>query len=76
MYRIETAPRHTIQLVGAPYCNITTPHTTDTTRGPFLLTGINLLDWISSYIHYKAWGEMTYPFSDFNDCTVKIGMDE
>ena len=28
--------------------------------------------WISNYIHYKVWGEITYPFLNINDCTVKF----
>ena len=25
---------------------------------------------ISDYIHYKLWDEITYPFPNFNGCTV------
>ena len=28
--------------------------------------------WINNYIHYKVWDEMTYPFPNFNGCTVEI----
>ena len=43
--------------------------------GPFYLQGLTLIPaWISNYIHYKMWGEITYPFLNFNGATVlKIG---
>ena len=28
--------------------------------------------WISNYIHYKLWGEITYPFLNFNGATVEV----
>ena len=28
--------------------------------------------WISNYIHYKMWEEITYPFPDFNGATVEV----
>ena len=28
--------------------------------------------WISNHIHYKLWDEITYPFSNFNGCTVDV----
>ena len=27
--------------------------------------------WISNYIDYKVWDKITYPFSNFNGCTVE-----
>ena len=33
---------------------------------PFLLT------WISYYMHRKGWGEITYPFPNFNAATVEV----
>ena len=31
-------------------------------QGPHLLTWLTLIPaWISNYIHYKVWGEITYP---------------
>ena len=35
-------------------------------QGPFLLT------WISNYIHCNVWGEITYPFPNFNGSTVEV----
>ena len=29
-----------------------------------------VLAWISNYIHYKVWDEITYPFLSFNGATV------
>ena len=31
-----------------------------------------LLAWISNYIHYKVWDEITYPFLSFNGATVEV----
>ena len=28
--------------------------------------------WISNYIHYKMWDEITYPFLNFNGCTIEV----
>ena len=28
--------------------------------------------WISKYIHYKVWNEITYSFTNFNGTTVKV----
>ena len=33
----------------------------DDTRAPFYLHGLTLIPaWITNYIHYKLWGEITY----------------
>ena len=41
--------------------------------GPFYLHGLIWVSaWISNYIHFKVWGEMTYPFPNFNGCTVEV----
>ena len=43
--------------------------------GPLLLTWFNLIPkWISNYIHYKVWDEITYPMPNFNDVTIKCGL--
>ena len=36
---------------------------------PFYKNG---LTWISKYIQYNVWDEITYPFSNFNGCTVEV----
>ena len=42
-------------------------------NGPFYLHGLTLIPaWISNYIHYKVWDEITYPFLNFNGCTVEV----
>ena len=43
-------------------------------QGPLLLTwfNFNFTAWISNYIHYKLWDEITYPFLNFNGCTVEV----
>ena len=28
--------------------------------------------WISNYIHYKVWDDITYPFLNFNGATVEV----
>ena len=43
------------------------------TSGLFYLHGLTLIPaWISNYIHYKVWDEITYPFLNFNGCTVEV----
>ena len=42
------------------------------TSGPFHQHGLTLIPaWISNYIHYKVWDEITYPFLNFNGATVE-----
>ena len=41
--------------------------------GPFYLHGLTLIPaWMSNYIHYKRWYEITYPFLNFNGATVEV----
>ena len=41
--------------------------------GAPLHTWISLIwTWISNYIYYKMWDEITYSFSHFNDATVDV----
>ena len=41
--------------------------------GPLLLTWINLiLARINDYIYYNVWGEITFPFPNFNGATVEV----
>ena len=43
------------------------------TRAPFYWHGLTLiLPWISNYILSKIWDEITYPFLNFNSCTVEV----
>ena len=43
------------------------------TSSPFYEHGLTLIPaWISNYIHYKVWDEITYPFLNFNGCTVEV----
>ena len=40
---------------------------------PFYWHGLTLIPaWMSNYIHYKMWDEITYPFLNFNGCTVEF----
>ena len=35
--------------------------------------GLTLIPaWVSNCIHYKVWDEITYPFLNFNSCTVEV----
>ena len=44
-----------------------------TSRGPFYEQGLIWIpSWISNYIHDKVWGEITYPFSNFNSCLAEV----
>ena len=46
-----------------------------TTSGPFYLHGLTLISaWISNYIHYKLWDEITYPLLNFNG--TSLGMNK
>ena len=41
--------------------------------GPFYKHGLTFIPaWISNYIHYKDWDEITYPFPNFNGGTVEV----
>ena len=41
--------------------------------GPFYKHGLTLIPaWISNYIHYNMWDEITYPFLNFNGATVEV----
>ena len=42
-------------------------------RGPFYQYGLTSNPpWISNYIHYEKWNEITYPIPNFNGCTVEV----
>ena len=46
----------------------------ETTNGPFNWHGLTLISaWISNYIHYEVWYEITYPFLNFNVQPLKFG---
>ena len=57
-----------------PLCNITryyTQHGNDKSKMSLhMLTLIS--SWISNYILHKMWGEITYPYPNFNGCTVEV----
>ena len=41
--------------------------------GLFYYHGLTLIPaWISNYIHYKVWDEITYAFLNFNGATVEV----
>ena len=41
--------------------------------GPFYLHGLTCITaWISNYIHYKVWNEITNPSPNFNSATVEV----
>ena len=43
------------------------------TWGLFYWHGLTLIPaWISNYIHYEVWDEITYPFLNFNGATVEV----
>ena len=40
---------------------------------PFYEHGLTLIPtWLSNYIHYNVWDVITYPFLNFNGCTVEV----
>ena len=55
-------------------CPQMAPHFTAQIKGSLGLHGANLgpTAWISNYIHYKVWNEITYPFWNSNGCTVDV----
>ena len=43
------------------------------TRGPFYWHGLTLIPtWISYHMSRKVWVEITYPFPNFNGCTIGV----
>ena len=43
------------------------------TWGPFYWLGLTLIPaWLSNYICYELWGEIAYPFPNFNVATVEV----
>ena len=43
------------------------------TWGPFYYHGITLIPaWLSNYIHYKVWGELSFLVSNFYYSTVEV----
>ena len=43
--------------------------TTNITKGPFYYHGLTL---IPASIHYNVWGEIIYPFPNFNGPTFEV----
>ena len=42
-------------------------------QGAIYWHGLTLIPaWISNYIHYNVWDEITYPFLNFNGATVEV----
>ena len=42
-------------------------------KAPFYLHGLTLIPaWISNYIYYEKWDEITYPLLNFNGATVEV----
>ena len=40
---------------------------------PFYWYGCTLIpSWISNYIHYNVWDEITHPFSDFKGAAIEV----
>ena len=49
--------------------NIKSPQT----RGPFYWSELTLIPaWISKHTLRKVWDEITYPFPNFNGCTIEV----
>ena len=41
--------------------------------GPFYWHGLTLIPaWTSNHMPHKVWDEITYPFLNFNSCTVEV----
>ena len=39
---------------------------------PFYQHGYLIPAWISHYIHYKVWDEITYPFPNFSGAAIEV----
>ena len=75
-----------IDMRAASYCDVTPIDYSDTeymdsfittmtlsASGPFYWHGLTLIPaWITNYMPGKVWGEITYPFLNFNGCTVEV----
>ena len=47
--------------------------TTSVNSGLFYYHGLTLIPaWISNYLPSRVWNEITYPFLNFNGCTVEV----
>ena len=54
-------------------CNDTGPLVLLEIRAPFYYDGLTVIPaWINYYTHYNVWDEITYPFLNFNGCTVDV----
>ena len=42
------------------------------TLGPLYKYGFLILAWICNHMPCKVWDEITYPFPNFNSCTVEV----
>ena len=48
-------------------------HVVTTPVAPFTNNGLTLIPaWISNHTPNKVWDEITYPFLNFNGCTVEV----
>ena len=53
--------------------NKTQPNNVHILLGPLFWHGLTLIPaWICNYIYYEVWDEITYPFLNFNGCTVEV----
>ena len=60
-----------------PFCpgedELTNVEQDNATWGPFYWHGLTLIwAWISHYIHYKVWDEISYPFPNFHGATIEV----
>ena len=79
---IDLYPTHTEDTSPNVALNLITidQHISDTESGKEWSTkciadqhGLTLIPtWISNYIHYKLWDEITYPFLNFNGASVEV----
>ena len=53
--------------------DVTIPKLELSVRGQFYQHGLTLIPaWISNHIYFELWDEITYPFLNFNGCTVEV----
>ena len=73
LWKAETRLSYIVHL----HCNLTycpVVEAEEILQWPILFTRNNCnpgMVWVSNYIHYRVWDEITYPFPNFNGITVE-----
>ena len=72
VFLIETAPWFLADFI-VQRMSLWNRYSVKDSSSPFYYHGLTLIPaWISNYMPGKVWGEITYPFLNFNGCTVEV----